>query len=256
MFSFDLTNCPLRGSVKNAPYLLNEGNYGILSAVGMFGQFAGCCGSAAFFKGDEEYFKKSNIGIQVLITDQVQQYLENTEDYTYVIVPTAHGIIHVKLNVGGYDRGDTDWIPKHPEYPDELDNDFCLCTGRTIYLSFGTTTKAKKDQLTNHRICAIHLDSQGKMLDRQREYYRSNYPNIDMEWVDNAAKKTAELFDAGDILMFITTPTEKQNALLQNQLEYLGEYKYLYESDYVYNGNYLRDADGTPRLKLHIVEKG
>lgn len=255
MFSFDF-DCPLRGPMTNAPYLLQLSRYGVLSASGLAGQASACCGSACFFKGDEEYFKRSNAGIQLLISDKIMRDLKSTEDYTYVIVSTSHGIIHVKLNVGGNERGDDDWIPKSPVYPGETHPDFFSVSNQSIYHEFGTLTKEIKKQITNHKICSIYLASQPVMSQGAAAVYIAKNPAIDREWLKDPFKKTAELFDPGDILVFITTTSASQGELLAHQLAALGDYTYLYESDYVYNGNYLRHEDGTPRLKLHIIEKG
>lgn len=255
MFSFDF-DCPIRGPMKNAPYMLQLSQYGTLSASGLAGQVSGCCGSFCFFKGDEEYFKRTNKGVQLLISDKIMHDLESTSDYTYVIVPTSHGIIHVKLNVGGYDSGDDDWLPKSDVYRTEMSEDFYNVATQTIYRSLGTLTKEIKKKESNHKICAIYLSSQPTMFQQTADYYTKTNPEIDKEWLRNPFKKTAELFDPGDILVFITTTSASQGVLLASQLLALGNYTYLYESDYVYNGNYLRDEDGEPRLKLHIIEKG
>lgn len=255
MFSFDF-NCPIRGYMEDAPYMLQLSQYGTLSASGLAGQVSGCCGSFCFFKGDEKYFKRANKGIQLLISDKIMHDLESTSDYTYVIVPTSHGIIHVKLNVGGNDSGDDDWLPKSRAYPSEMSEDFYNVASQTIYRSLGTLTKEIKKKKSNHKICAIYLSSQPVMLQETVNYYAHGNPEVDKEWLQNPFKKTAELFDPGDILVFITTTSASQLRLMTDQLDALGNYTYLYESDYVYNGNYLRDEDGEPRLKLHIIEKG
>lgn len=245
-------------------FLLTSSHHGAFNAVTSGGTLASCCGSAVFFDGDEDKYKKLNMGIQILVSDK-EVLFDNTEEAEYNSLQTEHGFINMKFNVGGKNKGDDSWIPRWG-YPGDRDEkeipyserDYSADYVNSLY-KMGAVSRYAEDfnrERFPRRIFAVYLHGMDGFMTKEqvRRHYGNHLTEDQCKWHMDAKEKTLALFETGDILLFLRSIDIGQLSRWNNLLK-LGGMKQLFESATVWNSNYPKDLGYLPRLTLNIMEK-